>query len=137
MSIWSNLHLLQLFWIKIRTNIILSKRKKSAIRNQLLSAVFLQLFVRYLILGLTWIATNGFGLAEGGEFEIPMLKFTIMFNRIPKAQTYYSAPLLANPCCRKFFYLLLFVTFVIILYKILIKCLYLNNSIVSLGQSFF
>jgi hypothetical protein len=41
---------------------------------------------------------NGFGLAEGGEFEILMLKFTIMFNRIPNAQTYDSAPLLANPC---------------------------------------
>jgi hypothetical protein len=43
-------------------------------------------------------AYNGFGLAEGGEFEILMLKFTIMFNRIPNAQTYDSAPLLANPC---------------------------------------
>jgi hypothetical protein len=37
------------------------------------------------------------GLAEGGEFERLMLKFTIMFNRIPNAQTYDSAPLLANP----------------------------------------
>jgi hypothetical protein len=45
------------------------------------------------------VAGNGFGLAEGGEFEILMLKFTIMFNRIPNAQTYDSAPLLANPCC--------------------------------------
>jgi hypothetical protein len=44
------------------------------------------------------ITTNGFGLAEGGEFEIRMFKFTIMFNRIPNAQTYDSAPLLANPC---------------------------------------
>jgi len=46
---------------------------------------------------------NGFGLAEGGEFEILMLKFTIMFNRIPNAQPCYSAPLLANPCYRQFF----------------------------------
>jgi hypothetical protein len=44
------------------------------------------------------VVPNGFGLAEGGEFEILMLKFTIMFNRIPNAQTYDSAPLLANPC---------------------------------------
>ncbi len=26
------------------------------------------------------LATNGFGLAEGGEFEIRMLKFKIMLN---------------------------------------------------------
>jgi len=30
---------------------------------------------------------NGSGLAEGGDFEILMLKFTIMLNRIPNAQT--------------------------------------------------
>jgi len=41
---------------------------------------------------------NGFGLAEGGEFEMRMLKFTIMLNRIPNAQPCNSAPLLANPC---------------------------------------
>jgi len=41
---------------------------------------------------------NGFGLAEGGDFEIRMLKFTIIFNRIPNAQPCNSAPLLANPC---------------------------------------
>jgi hypothetical protein len=44
------------------------------------------------------LSPNGFGLAEGGEFEIRMLKFTIMLNRIPNAQIYDSAPLLANPC---------------------------------------
>ena len=44
------------------------------------------------------MATNGFGLAEGGEFEILMLKFTIMLNRIPNVQIYDNAPLLANPC---------------------------------------
>jgi len=44
------------------------------------------------------MATNGFGLAEGGEFEILMLKFTIMLNRIPNVEVCNSAPLLANPC---------------------------------------
>ncbi len=44
------------------------------------------------------MAGNGFGLAEGGEFEMRMLKFTIMLNRIPNAQPCNSAPLLANPC---------------------------------------
>jgi len=39
---------------------------------------------------------DGFGLAEGGEFEILMFKFTIMFNRIQNAQPCYSAPLLAS-----------------------------------------
>jgi len=46
---------------------------------------------------------NGFGLAEGWDFEILMLKFTIMLNRIPNAQIYDSAPLLANPCYMPFF----------------------------------
>ena len=45
------------------------------------------------------IGHNGFGLAEGGEFEILMLKFTIMLNRIPNVEACNSAPLLANPCC--------------------------------------
>ena len=53
------------------------------------------------------IGANGFGLAEGGEFEILMLKFTIMFNRIPNAQPCNSAPLLANPCCALGFYFVL------------------------------
>jgi len=44
------------------------------------------------------MTANVFGLAEGGEFEIRMFKFTIMLNRIPNAQTCNSAPLLANPC---------------------------------------
>jgi hypothetical protein len=43
-------------------------------------------------------AYNGFGLAEGGEFEILMLKFTIMLNGIPNAQTCDFATLLRNPC---------------------------------------
>jgi len=47
---------------------------------------------------------NGLGLGEGGGFEIRMLKFTIMLNRIPNAQTYDSAPLLANPCCANQFF---------------------------------
>jgi hypothetical protein len=41
---------------------------------------------------------NGLGLAEGGEFEIRMLKFTIMLNRIPNVEDCTFAPLLANPC---------------------------------------
>jgi hypothetical protein len=44
------------------------------------------------------IYLNGFGLAEGGEFERLMLKFTIMLNRIPNVETCTFAPLLANPC---------------------------------------
>ncbi len=44
------------------------------------------------------LAGNGFGLAEGGDFEIRMLKFTIMLNRISNVQPCNSAPLLANPC---------------------------------------
>jgi len=38
------------------------------------------------------------GLAEGGEFERLMLKFTIKLNRIPNVEACNSAPLLANPC---------------------------------------
>jgi len=44
------------------------------------------------------MTANGFGLAEGGEFEIRMLKFTTMLNRIPNVEACNSAPLLANPC---------------------------------------
>jgi hypothetical protein len=44
------------------------------------------------------ILANGFGLAEGGEFEILMFKFTIMLNRIPNVEACTFAPLLANPC---------------------------------------
>ena len=42
--------------------------------------------------------SDGFGLAEGGDFEILMFKFTIMLNRIPNDEVCNSAPLLANPC---------------------------------------
>lgn len=44
------------------------------------------------------ITHNGFGLAEGGEFEILMFKFTIMLNRNDNVQFSTSAPLLASPC---------------------------------------
>jgi hypothetical protein len=44
------------------------------------------------------MTANGLGLAEGGDFEIRMFKFTIMFNRIPNVEACNSAPLLANPC---------------------------------------
>ncbi len=50
------------------------------------------------------LACNGFGLAEGGEFEIRMFKFTIMLNRIPNVEACNSAPLLANPCYKPFFF---------------------------------
>jgi hypothetical protein len=49
------------------------------------------------VIGAT-IAYNGFGLAEGGEFERIRLKFTIMLNRIPNVEACTFAPLLANPC---------------------------------------
>jgi hypothetical protein len=49
------------------------------------------------------LATNVFGLGEGGEFEIRMFKFMIVLNRIPNVQTYDSAPLLANPCYSQWF----------------------------------
>jgi len=44
------------------------------------------------------VSGNVFGLAEGGEFERLMLKFTIMLNRIPNVEACNTAPLLANPC---------------------------------------
>ena len=56
---------------------------------------------------LCFIAYNGLGLAEGGEFEILMPKFTIMFNRIPNVEACSFTPLLANPCCALGFYFVL------------------------------
>jgi hypothetical protein len=44
------------------------------------------------------LADNGFGLAEGEEFEKLMLKFTIMPNRITNVEAWVYAPFLANPC---------------------------------------
>jgi hypothetical protein len=44
------------------------------------------------------LADNVLGLAEVGDFEAPMFKFTIMFIRIPNAQITTIAPILANPC---------------------------------------
>lgn len=41
---------------------------------------------------------NGFGFAEGGDFEILMLKFTLIHNRIPNVEVCPFVPLLANPC---------------------------------------
>jgi len=42
------------------------------------------------------MAYNGFGLAEGGEFERLMFKFTIMLNRIPNVEACTFAPLLPS-----------------------------------------
>jgi len=53
----------------------------------------------FLVHGISHLVDdNGFGLAEGGDFVIRMLKFTIMLNRIPNVQPCNSAPLLANSC---------------------------------------
>jgi len=49
---------------------------------------------------------NGFGLAEGGDFEIRKFKFTTMLNRIPNVEACNSAPLLANPCYLLWLFLL-------------------------------
>jgi hypothetical protein len=43
------------------------------------------------------MASKGFGLGEGREFEILIFNFTIMFNIISNVQPCSSAPLLANP----------------------------------------
>ena len=66
------------------------------------------------------LAGNGFGLAEGGEFEIRMLKFTIMFNRISNVEACTFAPLLANPCCAFGYFILISVSLTFICTVVLI-----------------
>jgi hypothetical protein len=65
---------------------------------------------------LSKIADNGLGLAEAGEFEILMFKFTMMFNRIPNVGAFTFAQLLANPCWWQF----LFYPFYNCLYKLVL-----------------
>ena len=48
--------------------------------------------------------SDGFGLAEGGDFEILMFKFTIMLNRIPNAQTNDCGSLLGTHVMRSPFF---------------------------------
>jgi len=59
-----------------------------------------------MLFGCPTMTDNGFGLAEGGDFEIRKFKFKTMLNRIPNVEACNSAPLLANPCYLLWLFLL-------------------------------